>query len=104
MVIKPIKDRVLVRCDKPATQQTSGGIYLAQDIGYVEQDIGVVVAVGPGKYHEDGPHKGKFVETYVKPGDRILFSIEGSEPLGMLDTDEHHYEILKSESYILGTL
>jgi co-chaperonin GroES (HSP10) len=104
--IRPILDRVLIRIEKAKMgfNKTEGGIFIPEDIRHTEQCIGVVVAVGPGKVWDTPPYKGEFVATYVRPGDRALFALEGAEPLTWLDTDEYHYEMLRSEIHILGTL
>lgn len=104
--IRPILDRVLVRIDKAkiGLTKTEGGLYIPEDVRHTEQCIGTVVAVGPGKRWDVAPHKDKFIPTYVRPGDRVLFALEGAEPLTWLDTDEYHYEMLLSEIHILGTL
>jgi co-chaperonin GroES (HSP10) len=102
--IKPIGDSVLVRCDSLGKEQvSSGGIIIPESTGHTEHVIGEVIAVGPGKTHFDGPNKGKFIKTYLKPGDMILFSIEGAEPVETSDEDSH-YELIKSEISVLGTL
>jgi co-chaperonin GroES (HSP10) len=101
---RPIHDSVLVRCDSKFKEHTSsGGIVIPESVGHTEHAIGEVVAVGSGRYHEAGPMKGKFVPTYLKPGDKILFTLEGAEPIHTTDKD-HHYEVLQSEIYVLGTL
>lgn len=105
-LIRPILDRVLVRIDKASSKfaQTEGGIFIPEDVRHTEQCIGTVVAVGPGKVWDVYPYRDKFVETYVRPGDRVLFAMEGAEPLSWLDDDEYHYEMLTSEIHVLGTL
>ena len=101
-MVKPIKDHILVKCRKKE-RQTSGGSILP-DVGHVQQNVGTVVRVGPGRYHESGLHKGKFVPTYLKEGDQVLFTIEGAEPLSWMDDNEWHYEMIKGEEFILGTI
>jgi len=39
------------------------------------EDIGEIVAVGPGKFSS----KGVFIPTEVKPGERVLFSTNGHQ-------------------------
>jgi len=102
--IRMIGDKVLVRCDKNHLDTIStGGIVLPATVGNLEQTVGIVLAVGPGKWHLSGPWKGKFVKTYLKPGDRVLFSLEGSAPIDISDK-QYAYAILLSEHYVLGTL
>jgi co-chaperonin GroES (HSP10) len=101
--IRPIGDKVLVKCRLTPDVKTSGGIFLPGKVGYNEQAVGEVVSVGPGKYWDSGPYKGKFLPMWVKPGDVVLFTISGAEPIRTDDT-AFHYEILLSETQILGTL
>lgn len=56
--IKPLSDKVLIKPLEPKTQ-TAGGLLLPDD-AQEEQFIGVVVAVGPGKFSEAG--------NIIKPG------------------------------------
>ena len=81
MSIRPIHDRVLVQAQDVETQ-TSGGIIIAnaKNEGIVE---GYVVAVGPGNYDD----KGKFVETTVNVGNRILFHIGSGEKINHEDEE-----------------
>ena len=60
---------------------SSGGIHLPESVGHVEQTVGEVVAVGPGRVWDDGPFRGLFIETTYKPGDRVLFHLEGAQPI-----------------------
>ncbi len=87
--IKPLQDRVIVK-PKEAEETTKGGIILP-DTAKEKPIEGSVVAVGPGKYTEDG----KLIEMSVKVGDNILYgkysgtevTIEGTEYLIMRESD-----------------
>lgn len=67
--LKPLQDRVLVR-RLPLPQ----GIIIAPDgAGAANGSTlreGIILAVGPGKYDEDGD----FQPTTVKPGQRVMFN------------------------------
>ena len=89
MKIKPLHDRVLVlRIEEE--QKTSGGI-LIPDTAKEKPQQGKVVAVGPGKFDENG----KRVPIEVKKNDRVLFGkyagneikIDGVEHLIMREDD-----------------
>ena len=82
MKVHPIQDRVLVkRID--AEQKTAGGIIIP-DSAQEKPQQAEVIAVGKGKWSEDG----KRLEPAVKKGDRVLFSkYSGSEV--KLDGEEH---------------
>jgi chaperonin GroES len=80
--VHPIQDRILVkRLD--AEEKTAGGIIIPDSAKEKPQQA-EVIAVGAGKWSEDG----KRLEPAVKKGDRVLFSkYSGSEVT--LDGEEH---------------
>lgn len=74
--VKPIADRVIVRVDKAASQ-TKGGLFLGGD-SEKEQCTGTVVAVGPGRYSQQG----KIEEIHIAPGDQVMWKDDyGAEKL-----------------------
>jgi len=64
----PLHDLVLVE-KSTAEERTPAGIIVTDHSKKERQDEGKVLAVGPGKL---GPG-GVFIETTLKPGDRIVF-------------------------------
>jgi chaperonin GroES len=89
MKIRPLNDRVLVvRIEEK--EKTSGGIIIP-DTAKEKPQEGKVIAVGPGKWDDDG----KRIPLDVKKGDRVLFgkyagneiTIEGIEHLIMKEDD-----------------
>ena len=74
MKIKPLGDRILVKRVKEE-ERTKGGIIIP-DTAKEKPQEGKVVAVGKGKYGDDG----KLIPIEVKAGDKILFGkYSGSE-------------------------
>ena len=74
MKIKPLGDRILVRRIKEE-ERTKGGIIIP-DTAKEKPQEGKVVAVGKGKYADNG----KLIPIEVKAGDKILFGkYSGSE-------------------------
>lgn len=73
MNITPLFDHVVVRPHKEISSK--GGILIPRDADNYHEDIGTVVACGPG----DHDHKGQFVPMQVKPGDLVLFSTHGHQ-------------------------
>jgi chaperonin GroES len=74
MKIKPLGDRILVKRIKEE-ERTKGGIIIP-DTAKEKPQEGKIVAVGKGKYSDDG----KLIPIEVKAGDRILFGkYSGSE-------------------------
>jgi chaperonin GroES len=94
MKVRPLGDRVLVKRIKEE-ERTKGGIVIP-DTAKEKPQEGVVVAVGKGKYGEDG----KLIPLEVRSGDKILFGkYSGSEV--KLDGEEH---TIMREDDILGIL
>jgi chaperonin GroES len=74
--IVPLSDRVIVR---PLTEEESGtkspsGIIIPDTVSKEKPEQGIVVAVGPGKYDEDGVRR---IPVSVSVGDRVMFSKYG---------------------------
>ena len=94
MKIKPLNDRVLV-IGIEEKDKTSGGIIIP-DTAKEKPQEGKVVAVGPGKWDENG----KRITMEVKKGDRVLFGkYAGSEI--MIDGVDH---LIMNEDDILGIM
>ena len=89
MNIRPLHDRVLVRCIEQ-DQKTAGGIIIP-DTAQEKPQEGEVVAAGAGSRGDDG----KVVPLDVEAGDRILFGkwsgsevkVDGEELLIMKESD-----------------
>jgi chaperonin GroES len=73
MELKPLGDVVYIRRLQPA-QMSAGGVFLPCTDEFTE-DIGEVVAAGPGKT----TLKGAFIPITVKKGDRVMFSTHGHQ-------------------------
>lgn len=74
--IKPIGDRVVVRrlTDEETGTKSASGIIIPDTVSKEKPEQGIVVAVGLGKWDEDGE---KRVPMDVKVGDRVVFSKYG---------------------------
>ncbi len=95
--IRPLADRVIVR---PLTEEESGttspaGIIIPDTVNKEKPEQGVVIAVGPGKWDEDGE---KRLPVSVSEGDRVVFSKYGYDEV-KIDNEEY---FIVSESNILG--
>src|SRR5882762_1177681 len=94
MKIRPLGDRILVKRIKEE-ERTKGGIIIP-DTAKEKPQEGKVVAVGKGKFNDDG----KLIPLEVKAGDKILFGkYSGSEV--KIEGDEH---LIMREDDILGIL
>jgi chaperonin GroES len=65
--VKPLADRVVVRALEES-EQMRGGLYIP-DTAKEKPQQGEIVAVGPGKFDENG----KRVPMDVKAGDKVLY-------------------------------
>ena len=68
MNIKPLGDRIVLKVVE-AEEKTASGIVLP-DTAKEKPQQGKVLAVGPGKYSDDG----KLLPMSVKEGDTVLFA------------------------------
>ena len=78
--IRPLNDKVIVR---PLTEEEQGtaspsGIIIPDSAKKEIPEQGIVIAVGPGKFDEDGE---KRVPLDVKLGDRVIFSKYGFDTI-----------------------
>ncbi len=77
MKIRPLNDWVVIK-PVDSGERTASGIIIPE-VAKQKPQIGVVVAVGPGRYKEEkgkGKEKEKkkiFVPTEVKPGDKVMY-------------------------------
>ncbi len=74
--IKPLQDRVVVRrlTDEETGTKSASGIIIPDTVSKEKPEQGIVVAVGEGKWDEDGE---KRIPMDVKVGDRVVFSKYG---------------------------
>ena len=94
MKIRPLHDRILV--ERLEEQEVKKGGIIIPDTAKEKPQEGQVIAVGPGRWGEDG----KRIPMEVKAGDRILFGkYSGSE---VKVADEEH--LIMREEDVLGIL
>jgi chaperonin GroES len=97
--ITPLHDRVVVR---PLTAEELGttspsGIIIPDTVSKEKPEQGVVVAVGQGKWNEDGDAR---IPLTVTVGNKVVFSKYGYDEIKV---DGNEYYIV-SESSILGII
>ncbi|TSC68761.1 MAG: chaperonin GroES [Parcubacteria group bacterium Gr01-1014_66] len=94
MKITPLGDRVLI---EPMNREKEGrresGIYLPETVDKERPEQGKIIAVGPGKYDEDG----KRMPLGVKKGDIVLFTKYGPNEIKV---DEKEYLIAREEDIL----
>lgn len=96
--IKPLADRVVVRplTDEEAGNVSKSGIIIPDTAKKDKPEQGIVVAVGSGKWDEDGE---KRIPMEVKVGDKVIFRTWGEAT----KLDDKEYWIL-SESDVLAII
>lgn len=97
--IKPLADRVVVRplTDEEAGTVSASGIIIPDSAKTEKPEQGVVVAVGEGKWDEDGE---KRVPMMVKEGERVVFTKYGYDEVKV--KDQTYYIV--GEGSILGVI
>ena len=92
--IRPLQDRLLVK--RLEEKEVKKGGIIIPDTAKEKPQEGQVIAVGPGRWGEDG----KRIPMEVKAGDKILFGkYSGSE---VKVADEEH--LIMREEDVLGIL
>ncbi|OGW24687.1 MAG: hypothetical protein A2X59_12730 [Nitrospirae bacterium GWC2_42_7] len=104
MKIKPLNDWVVIQ-PVDAEEKTAGGLFIPEKAKEKPQ-VGVVEAVGPGRYKADedkGKDKKKdkkFIPTEVKRGDKVLYE---KYMISDIEVDGKTVVMVREE-YILGVL
>jgi chaperonin GroES len=70
--IKPLEDRILVRTLE-AEQTTASGLVIP-DTAKEKPQEGEVIAVGPGRFNEDGDER---IPLDISVGDKVIYSKYG---------------------------
>lgn len=93
MKLKPLADHVVI---EPMAQEevTKFGIMLPETISKEKSQEGIVVAIGPGKFNEDGD---KRIGMSVKIGDKVLFTKYSPQEIKVGGKD---YLIMKEDDII----
>lgn len=94
--IAPLGDRVCIRPASPE-EVSASGIIIPDTVKKERAERGIVVAVGPGKWNEDGD---ELIPMTVKKGDEVLFEQSYRDPI---EIDGEEYYIF-SESSILAVI
>ena len=95
--VMPLSDRVLVRREEIETK-SAGGIIIPDTAQKEKSKRGVVIAVGPGRYSEEG----SLVPTTVEVGSKVFFNA-GWDNEVKIQGDENEYFLVK-ESDILAVI
>jgi chaperonin GroES len=91
MKVRPLADRILLKRMKQ--EETSYGGILLPETAKQKQEMGEVIAVGPGKKDRDG----KMVEITVKAGDKVLWDKYSAQEISV---EEEEFVIVKADDLI----
>ncbi|HEV2889746.1 MAG TPA: co-chaperone GroES [Frankiaceae bacterium] len=72
VTIKPLEDRIVVQANEAETTTASG--IVIPDTAKEKPQEGTVIAVGPGKFNEDGDER---IPMDIKEGDVVIYSKYG---------------------------
>lgn len=93
--LAPLGDRLVI--EPSSREEASASGIIIPDTAKEKPERGIVVAVGPGKWNEDGEER---VPMTVKIGDTVIFSKYGYDEVKV---DGKEYYIL-SESSVLAII
>ncbi len=95
--VQPLSDRVLVRREDIAEKKSASGILLPDNAQKEKSKMGTVLAVGPGRFSEDG----SLIPMTVRAGDKVVFNA-GWDNEVTIEEDQEHF--LVRETDILAIL
>ena len=85
---------MLIEPQKAEGGKLKSGLYLPETADKERPEQGIVVAVGPGKFDEDGK---KRMPMSVKKGDKVLFTKYGPNEIKV---DDKEYLIAREEDIL----
>ena len=94
--IQPIGDRILVRREE-LKEKSAAGIIIPDTAKTEKSKIGVVIAVGPGRFGEQGD----LIPMTVRAGVKVIFNAGWDNEVDLGDDEEY---FLVKESDILAVI
>lgn len=95
MNLRPLSDHIIIKPVKEETT-TKSGIVLPDTSDKERPERGEIIAVGPGKLHENG----NVYALNVKVGDRVIFKKYGPDEI-KIDNQEY---LIASEDDVLAVI
>lgn len=90
--VEPLGDRVLIRREEIDTK-SPGGIIIPDTAQKEKSKRGVVIAVGPGRYGEEGD----LIPMTVKAGSKVFFNSGWDNEVKIGDDDEEYFLVRESD-------
>ncbi|MDO8552743.1 MAG: co-chaperone GroES [bacterium] len=97
-IIQPLADRVLVKRVDSDDKKSPAGIIIPDTAQKEKSKIGLVVAVGPGRYGDEGD----LIPMTIKVGSKVVFNSGWDNEVDMGEDDEEFF--LVKESDILAVI
>jgi len=98
ITVHPLADRVLVKREEAADTKSPAGIIIPDTAQKEKSKTGVVLAVGPGRFGEEGD----LIPMSVKVGSKVIFNAGWDNEVSMGEKDEEYF--LVKESDILAVI
>lgn len=95
--VQPVGDRVLVKREE-IDIKSPAGIIIPDTAQKEKSKRGVVIAVGPGKYGDEGD----LIPMTIKPGQKVFFNAGWDNEVKLADDDSEYF--LVHESDILAVI
>jgi len=92
--VVPLLDRILVKPIREDGLKSKAGIIIPESVSKEKPEKGKVIAVGEGKWNEDGDHR---IKMSVKVGDVVLFTKYSPDEIKINDEE---YFILREENIL----
>ena len=95
--IEPLADRVLVRRVDKNEEKSPAGIIIPDTATKEKSKIGLVIAIGPGRFGEEGD----LIPMAIEAGAKVIFNAGWDNEVDLGDEEEY---FLVKESDILGVI
>ncbi len=91
--VQPLSDRVLVQRKDVPDKKSAAGIILPDSAQKEKSKLGIVLAIGPGRFGDEGD----LIPMSVSVGDTVVFNAGWDNEVSMGDDDTEHFLVRESE-------
>ena len=91
--VQPLADRVLVKREDMPDKKSPGGIIIPDSAKKEKSKMGTVIAVGPGRYGEEGD----LIPMTIKVGAKVIFNSGWDNEVNMGDDEEEYFLVKESD-------
>ncbi len=93
MNIQPLSDRVLIKREDMPDKKSPAGIISPDTAEKEKSKLGTVLAVGPGRFGEEGD----LIPMTVKVGAKVIFNAGWDNEVKMGSDDEEYFLVRESD-------